>query len=497
MSFHMRWPLSVLLVVGCGSSSSDVGSGGSGGGVSGDPLASGLAISEISVNQAVKVPLVVAGTEVVDRAPVVAGRAGLVRVAVQPEPGFQPRPIVAELAIADAAGSLLSTEQRTLTVKGPSADADLASTFDFPLPAEAFTADTTFSVTLREAGPVAVGPASSGARFPDKDRAPLAAVDTGAALRMVLVPFRYDADGSGRMPDLSGEQIALYEKQILAMYPTRAVEFRIRDPIPWSVPVEPGGDGWAGILENLLFWRQKDRSSALAAPDEYYYGVFSPEPDFLTYCGGSPVCILGLSSGSEDPAEEYFRGSVGVGFTGEHAASTLAHETGHAHGRRHAPCAPGGFIQQVDPGYPYAEGAIGTWGWNPFTQELFDPAGPARDFMGYCEPTWISDYNYRALADRMTFVNAHADVVAPESSSHLVIFLDGAGQLALGHEVALSHPPAGEPRPVETLDGAGQPLRRIDGRFVPFDHLPGGLLLVRKPKPDEKALRLDGRTLHL
>jgi hypothetical protein len=59
----------------------------------------------------------------------------------------------------------------------------------------------------------------------------------------------------------------------------------------------------------------------------------------------------------------------GVGFTGDRASSTLAHELGHLHGRLHSPCGATG----VDPAYPYPNGALGTWGWDARRRFFYPP----------------------------------------------------------------------------------------------------------------------------
>jgi hypothetical protein len=37
---------------------------------------------------------------------------------------------------------------------------------------------------------------------------------------VVLVPVRYDADQSGRLPDVTSEQLQRYEDILMAYYPT-------------------------------------------------------------------------------------------------------------------------------------------------------------------------------------------------------------------------------------------------------------------------------------
>jgi hypothetical protein len=76
-------------------------------------------------------------------------------------------------------------------------------------------------------------------------------------------------------------------------------------------------------------------------------------------------------------------------------SDTVAHELGHNMGRRHAPCNdPGG----LDPNFPYADGGIGQAGYDIDSRVLRGPGG-VFDFMGYCRPRWISDYNYSAILD--------------------------------------------------------------------------------------------------
>lgn len=93
-------------------------------------------------------------------------------------------------------------------------------------------------------------------------------------------------------------------------------------------------------------------------------------------------------------------------------AETIAHELGHNRNLYHAPaCGAGG----PDRYYPYA-GNIGAWGYDPRTGELVPP--DRWDFMSYCEPTWVSDYQ---------FTNAVRYRLETESNSILVAAADGRG----------------------------------------------------------------------
>jgi hypothetical protein len=73
---------------------------------------------------------------------------------------------------------------------------------------------------------------------------------------------------------------------------------------------------------------------------------------------------------------------------------------GHNFGLKHAPC--GVDPSSADPAWPktpaYADAHIGTFGWDPVTGALKDPAANW-DHMSYCgtaDTTWTSDYSYRA-----------------------------------------------------------------------------------------------------
>ncbi len=74
----------------------------------------------------------------------------------------------------------------------------------------------------------------------------------------------------------------------------------------------------------------------------------------------------------------------------EPLGTVVAHELGHNLNLGHTPC--GGPAWQ-DPAYPYVDGSIGAWGWDARDGGGLTP--PDRpDLMGYCDPPWISDYQF-------------------------------------------------------------------------------------------------------
>lgn len=79
---------------------------------------------------------------------------------------------------------------------------------------------------------------------------------------------------------------------------------------------------------------------------------------------------------------------------GKPLVTELAHEVGHSLNLRHAPCGDAG---NTDPDFPYLGGQIGAWGYD-FRDGTVVNRGAA-DVMGYCHPSWISDFFYRKVLD--------------------------------------------------------------------------------------------------
>ena len=94
----------------------------------------------------------------------------------------------------------------------------------------------------------------------------------------------------------------------------------------------------------------------------------------------------------------------------------IAHELGHNMSLRHAPCGGAGG---VDPRYPTPDGSIGAWGYDfPGGYDIRrggELVGPwTDDVMGYCDPRWISDYQFRrAFGFRLASEGATAAASAP------------------------------------------------------------------------------------
>ena len=106
---------------------------------------------------------------------------------------------------------------------------------------------------------------------------------------------------------------------------------------------------------------------------------------------------------------------VAVSATG---LAPITHELGHNMSLFHAPCG----TPNPDPSYPYPDGSLGNWGYD------FGDGGRLvppfhKDVMGYCQPSWISDYHFTtALRYRLVAEGTHEAAVAARSSQSLLLW---------------------------------------------------------------------------
>jgi hypothetical protein len=171
------------------------------------------------------------------------------------------------------------------------------------------------------------------------------------------------------------------------------------------------------------------------------------------------------------------------------APQIIAHELGHAHGLSHAPCG----TDDAEP-FPYPDASIGVWGFDAASGLYLDPT-EYRDVMSYCGPSWISDFNYGRLFERMQSIAALPYMVPasdPERAAGrfrtATLGVDGA--LRWGSTLDINRPlGGGEAQQVRLLDGQGTELGRVTGFFFAFDHLAEGLWMVRANSLTHPELR--------
>ncbi|MBK7862760.1 MAG: hypothetical protein IPJ65_29950 [Archangiaceae bacterium] len=193
--------------------------------------------------------------------------------------------------------------------------------------------------------------------------------------------------------------ITSLEGPLTRIWPLKGVDSMTRAPYTYAGTLTGGNaNAWGDLLDDIAQVRQMDGSN------RNYYG-------FVKVAYGSGV--------------------AGIGFIGQEAAvgrddsiDTAQHELGHNMGRQHAPC---GGPAGPDPSYPYAGGKIGSWGYDAVNKRLVNPA-TAVDLMSYCDPAWVSDYNYKAVQRYLET----QPYIPPSSSAPFVTAVALAGRIGPG-----------------------------------------------------------------
>lgn len=311
--------------------------------------------------------------------PLVADKAGYLRVFVVADEDNGLRPDVRVRFYLG--GGLVHTE--TIPAPGPS------------VPREVYESSIGYSwnvdvpPSMIRPGLAILAEVDPGNRIPERDETDNHFPSGGSPMGMqvvviptfgvTFVPVRQSANGlvgnvtagnAGSFLDVTMEMlpIADFDAAVHAVYVTDAE----------AVESSNANGAWGTILSEIYALR------AAEGGDGHYFGVLK-----TSYTSG----VAGMG---------YLGFPTAIGWDRLPSASAVAaHEWGHNWNRYHA---PGCGVANPDPEFPYADGKIGTWGLNVETESLKSPSTHF-DFMSYCGPDWISDYNYEAILE---FRNAEA-----------------------------------------------------------------------------------------
>lgn len=251
------------------------------------------------------------------------------------------------------------TAQLTLTspkrVPTTVVDGDLSQVFWARIPADLVVPGMTVSVQLER-------PALLDDDNPDNESAVVSPPQmvVGTVPGITWVPILFEGV-TGHVEDI--------DAALADLFPISAVRSTVRAPYQFTHSFADPYQGWGDLLSDMWSLRSAD-----GATDTYYASISTSKGGDIGGMAflGSPVAS-GLSQGALDVAP---------------------HEFGHTFNLDHAPCGP---VGSSDFNYPYPGGVTGVEGVSVSGEVPALMAASRRDFMSYCSPTWISDYNYVAI----------------------------------------------------------------------------------------------------
>lgn len=441
--------------------------------------ATGLDIEKVAIYQGVEIVLWENGqAKSSEYAPIISRRPGLVRVFLDRHDDFEDRDVKGVLTLVD--GENISYVEGTAYIDEDSKQNKLGSTINFYLDESHVLVNTEISVDLIEVDASSYAGSVGEVVVPSEGSAALNAKSSDT-VEVVLIPVKYNADGSGRMPDTKPKQRERYANLLHGMYPTKEVIVSTGDTLNWNKTIGADGSGWSPLLNTII----NMRSAANVDPQTYYYGVFEPDESFYSFCSWG--CVLGLST-MGGPNDVWSRASIGLGYTGDTSAETMVHEVGHAHGREHAPCGLGG--QSSDNRYPYDDAELGVWGYDIINDDLIK-ASTHYDMMSYCSPIWTSDYTFGEMYDRIKAIKSQRSVRAADvERSFRSVRVEPNGETSIGDLLTVFGEPGGSPQLVDWLDTDGAVVKQAQGYFYPYSHLDGGIVLLEEPAFNVTGARL-------
>jgi hypothetical protein len=221
-------------------------------------------------------------------------------------------------------------------------------------------------------------------------------------MRIMLVPIEYAFGGCNTTFDVSEASVQKYEDAMFQQNGLESIEVAVHEPFRVDDLDLTNGSDFFSLLNRIV----QLRAAEAPEPNVYYYGLFDNCGVCIGEDGGG--CLLGVAPGQpgSSAGEAGQRAAIGTQFLSgsEVGIETFVHEIGHTQGRAHVAC-PGGGAAGTDPSYPHADGSIGTWGFGVRDFSVRN-ASTHSDYMSYCNPTWVSDWQWKATFERITELSA-------------------------------------------------------------------------------------------
>ena len=316
--------------------------------------------------------------------PIVAGKAGLVRVFVLAN---QTNTAVPSVQVTLLNGGVpVAGYPKTIPAPGSNvplvlSESALSASWNLAIPASDLTTPSGVGYSVQ----AVVDPGNT---LPEADKTNNTTTvtlggSTVPTFKTTIFPIVLST-GTG---DITAANKDVWAARLAKMYPVASVDVAVGATFTGSVStLAADGTGWDTLLNDLTAKHLAD-----AASDRYYFGALS-----VTYSAG----VAGLGWVPAAPGNSFkFRTAIGwdkTGYSdGGNFPEVFAHETGHNMGRNHSPC---GGASSPDPNYPYAGAFIGVWGYDSVLNQLYSPL-VYKDIMAYCKPNWVSDYVYKNIFD--------------------------------------------------------------------------------------------------
>ena len=338
-------------------------------------------------------------------------------------------------------------------------ESELDGSVNGAIPASVIRPGVRMVVELDPEGVVPLAPGSQ-TRYPANGSMELSVVEP-QMFRQIIVPTVSPSSSNESVIDWANGLNAdhPYMRLIRSLLPISEMELEIHEP--YRTSSVDTFNGWFQWLDDirLMFLSEGRRG--------YYYGAAGQPAGGLL-----GVAYLGVPT------------SVGVNWD-----DTYTHEVGHNMNLMHAPCGVSG-----DPNFPYADGGIGVWGYDPFSKVLRNPRD-LKDVMSYCNPVWISDYHFkRATVHRLggdggVILDAEpAAAVGPAGEMLVVRGMVRNGEVMLEPAFVMTGPPAlpeaEGPYRVDGIGVDGQTEFSLSFSPTPLEYGGGGFVFLLPYQPE-------------